>query len=268
MPPASSTVLPRTKEGSVQTAYRVRRRVPNGTPPAYRRIVEIISERLASGFYAPGSRLPSESQLCAEFGVSHMTLRRALTILANRNLVWAEKGKGTFVRSFDLGDSVFTLKQLADALPLESTEVRLLSASTIPATEAVAAKLAVPKGDYVIHRRRMALSEGVPALYHWEYAPYDPRWPLVDSLFPATSLCGLLHTPRGEGAPRGQVSLQATTLGAKAARALGRPPRSPALQIEHLFQDVAGRPLSWGCLVLRADLFTLRTQLGLRRHEE
>ena len=184
----------------MQTAYRVRRRVPNGTPPAYRRIVEIISERLASGFYAPGSRLPSESQLCAEFGVSHMTLRRALTILANRNLVWAEKGKGTFVRSFDLGDSVFTLKQLADALPLESTEVRLLSASTIPATEAVAAKLAVPKGDYVIHRRRMALSEGVPALYHWEYAPYDPRWPLVDSLFPATRCAGYC-IPREEKEP-------------------------------------------------------------------
>ena len=92
--------------------------------PAYLHIVRTISDRIASGVYGPGAKLPSEAQLCVEFAVSPMTVRRALVILADKGVVAAEQGRGTFVRSFDLSDSVFTLEQLTgEYLPylLEAT---------------------------------------------------------------------------------------------------------------------------------------------------
>ncbi len=231
-------------------------------PPAYLRIACTISERIASGFYGTQSKLPSESQFCREFGVSHMTLRRALNILIDKGLVSAHRGKGTFVRCFDLSDSIFAVRQLTDGWPSESTEIRLLSASLISANKRVAAKLAIPPGDRVVHVRQLALVHKVPALYHWEYMPDDPLEPYFERPLESTSLHGLLGIAEESKCARGHVALRATTLGATAARALDKPRRTPALCIEHLFEDRLRRPLSWGCLVFRADLVTLETYLG------
>lgn len=59
---------------------------------AYQRIAATIAERIADGAYAPGSKLPPEPQFSAEFGVSLMTLRRALGLLTEQGLVYTEKG--------------------------------------------------------------------------------------------------------------------------------------------------------------------------------
>ena len=44
----------------------------------YMQVADAIRQRIGRGDYRPGDQLPSESQFCAEFGVSPMTLRRAL----------------------------------------------------------------------------------------------------------------------------------------------------------------------------------------------
>ncbi len=48
---------------------------------------------------SPGDRLPSETALCAEFGVSRITVRRAVDELIREGLVSREQGRGTFVRA-------------------------------------------------------------------------------------------------------------------------------------------------------------------------
>jgi GntR family transcriptional regulator len=254
--------IARSTEGEMDSS---RPRATGGSSadlPAYLHVANTISDRVASGRYGPGSCIPSESQFCAEFGVSHMTLRKALTIVADKGLVLAQKGRGTFVRSFGLSDSVFTLESLTREWSEDSTEVRLLSASTIRATEQVAGKLAIPPGDRVVYMRRVALHDQVPAMYHTEYVVHNPREPLSDSRLRLVSLHGLRENTGDEGFPRGTIALCALTLSAAAARILNQPTGAPALSLEHLFQDVTGRPLSWGRVLLPADLFALQTNLG------
>ena len=67
--------------------------------PLYERVRETIRERIASGGYAPGDRLPSEAALAAELGIHRLTARRALEELAREGLVVARKGSGTYVAS-------------------------------------------------------------------------------------------------------------------------------------------------------------------------
>jgi DNA-binding GntR family transcriptional regulator len=119
------------------TALAAQENDPKRTP-IYQTIADTLAERIASGTYEPTKRLPSESQLCAEFGVSPLTVRKALSILANQGLVWSEQGRGTFVRSPSLSDAVFTLDELSGRLLDESTEIRLLSASSKKADAEVA----------------------------------------------------------------------------------------------------------------------------------
>ena len=233
-----------------------------GKTPAYVQIVNAISDKIASGTYGPGGRLPSESQFCAEFGVSPMTLRRALLILADRGLIATERGKGTFVRSFGLSDSVFTLEQLTGQLADGSSDVRLLSAATVRADEMVAAMLAIPPKSRVVFLRSLLTREKTPAVYHSEYVIFDPRRPLVESQLQLTALHGLLESGRGRSFPRGQVTLSALSLDDASAEILAVPPGTSALCLEHLFMDAARRPMSWGRFLLRSDLFRLRASLG------
>jgi len=212
--------------------------------------------------YEAGDRLPSEAEFCEEFGVSRMTLRKALTILTDQGLISAKKGKGTFARPFDLGDSVFSLKQAVGRLFDGRVEVQLLSASTIGASRWIANKLDIDQGDKVVYIRQLVVHEDSPAIYHRDYVRYDPRRPLVELLLRSTSLYGLLQTSQGESLPHAQITLRACALGATAARILQRPSRAPALCIEHLFLDADHHPLAWGRFLLRSDMFALRTSLG------
>jgi GntR family transcriptional regulator len=229
---------------------------------AYLRIVSAISDRIASGTYPPGSRLPSESQFSAEFAVSAMTLRKALAILADQGLVCAEKGRGTFVRSITLTDTIFRLEQLDGAWLDDSPEIKLLAASTSKASARVAEKLDVPPGTRVVLLRRLIMKDGIAAMYHVEYVVFDARQPLVESQLQLTTLHGVLQSASGQGFPRGRVTLRAQGLDVEAAGVLKLPTGTPALCLEHVFEDSAHRPVSWGWFLMRADLFELTAQLG------
>ena len=58
-----------------------------------------IKNRINEGVLVPGEKLPSESQLCAQFGVSRNAVRKALRTLALEGVVQTTKGVGTFCRT-------------------------------------------------------------------------------------------------------------------------------------------------------------------------
>lgn len=66
--------------------------------PKYARIIKIIKSRIAAGTYQPGALLPKQNELAAELGVSRMTIKRAVDILAEDGVVIPQRGIGTLVR--------------------------------------------------------------------------------------------------------------------------------------------------------------------------
>jgi len=62
-------------------------------------IVESLKERLCSGEFGPGDRLPSEQDMLKEYGVSRLTLREALARLAAVGIIEVQHGKGAFVKN-------------------------------------------------------------------------------------------------------------------------------------------------------------------------
>ncbi|MBU0559040.1 MAG: FadR family transcriptional regulator [Bacteroidetes bacterium] len=63
-------------------------------------IASQIEEAILNKTFQPGSKLPSELELCRQFGVSRTSVREALQILSAYRLINVEKGKGIFVNSF------------------------------------------------------------------------------------------------------------------------------------------------------------------------
>src|SRR5450756_73954 len=124
--------------------------------PAYVQLAGILRRQIAAGVYRPGDQLPSEGQLCAQYGVSPMTVRRVINILAESGVVAAFQGRGTFVKPLDLGEATFRLEELKDRLANhDDTAVRLIEARIVTADEKVARKLAIAEGRRVVYIRRL-----------------------------------------------------------------------------------------------------------------
>jgi len=65
--------------------------------PKYVRIARSLRSRITEGQFAPGSRLPSQRQLMAEYGVALMTVRQVLGMLHDEGLVRSIQGSGVYV---------------------------------------------------------------------------------------------------------------------------------------------------------------------------
>jgi DNA-binding GntR family transcriptional regulator len=70
---------------------------PGGREYLYMQLAGLLREKIASGEYAPGSRIPSITALAAEHGLSVITCRAAVGVLKAEGLTLAMPGRGTFV---------------------------------------------------------------------------------------------------------------------------------------------------------------------------
>ena len=82
---------------------------------ASERAAEGLRDMIASGRFSPGDRLPRESDLAEEIGVSKGTLRSAVASLAGSGVLRVRQGDGTYVGDLD---AEHLLRPLADAMPL------------------------------------------------------------------------------------------------------------------------------------------------------
>jgi GntR family histidine utilization transcriptional repressor len=87
---------------------------PAGAP--YTRVRQYLRDGLAAGVWAPGALMPSEAALVAEFGVSRMTVNRALRELQAQGLVQRSQGVGTFAAPLHQVSSTLTIRDLHDEI--------------------------------------------------------------------------------------------------------------------------------------------------------
>lgn len=71
---------------------------PNSPVPMYKQIAQELVQEINSGLYAPGEKLPSENELRQKYGVSRVTVRNALNLLTQQNIIYSVHGKGTFTK--------------------------------------------------------------------------------------------------------------------------------------------------------------------------
>lgn len=73
------------------------RLIPTNAEPLYRQLMARIRDDVSSGVYPAESQIPSEQEMCAHYGVSRVTVRRAISELTDEGILRKQQGKGTFV---------------------------------------------------------------------------------------------------------------------------------------------------------------------------
>ncbi|WP_254616572.1 GntR family transcriptional regulator [Burkholderia metallica] len=123
----------------------------------HRQLFVVIREQILRGRYAPGAILPKEEELCGQFSVSRITVRRALTDLEHAGLIKRRQGKGTFV-SLDLPESrppatlglVDSLRKTAD-----ETEVEVLQVEALEPPVEIRHQLAIEDNERAVYAARV-----------------------------------------------------------------------------------------------------------------
>lgn len=127
--------------------------MPTGTNKHYERIKEHITDKVMSGEWPVGHRIPTEHELTTLFGVSRMTVHRAVRELTAEGLVRRQPGAGTFVTNERPSLDLVEVRNIADDVRSRGHEhssvVHLLRQEE--ATPAIAESLGLRPGAKVFH---------------------------------------------------------------------------------------------------------------------
>lgn len=217
-----------------------------GSTSLWRLIVETLTKDIVTGKYAPGDRLPTEQELAQSFDVHRNTVRRALQVLRNQDLIRIEQGRGSFVRErlvrHPLGPRTRLISTLRD---VERTgERRFLGSKRIRADKTLARDLGVQRNQFVRQVDRLSLADGVPVAVSSNYFPL-PRLEGIEKHIEATGSfteawrqCGIDDYQRFES------RISAIPLSSADADILRQPRRRPAILIVNINVDAEGAPIA------------------------
>jgi len=119
-------------------------RRPVRAPSVTEEAIDKIRERIVSGAWGPGDRLPKESELAAELGLSRNSLREAVRALSQLRVLEVRQGDGTYVSSLE-PDLLLESTGFISHLLLGDTEIELYEVRRI--LEAASAALAASRID-------------------------------------------------------------------------------------------------------------------------
>lgn len=129
----------------------------------YKKVYSELRDEIASGKYSPGEAIPSERKLGQAFGVSQITIRRAVNDLVLDGLIQKRQGIGNIVRKavpdVQVEMSSFTSDVVDGRLRLVRT---LLSDELAPVSSEIADKLGVPIGSMLRQLVRLDTEGGLP----------------------------------------------------------------------------------------------------------
>jgi GntR family transcriptional regulator, histidine utilization repressor len=139
--------------------------------PAFEQIKSFLTEQISSGAWKPGAAVPSETALMAQFGVSRMTVNRAVRELAAAGLVTRVQGSGTVVAHLHRISSTLAIRDIHEEVQGRGHvhSIKLLVAAEERASVEVAAALGLRKGARVFHAELVHSENGVPIQHEDRY---------------------------------------------------------------------------------------------------
>jgi GntR family transcriptional regulator, histidine utilization repressor len=130
----------------------------------YARVKQHLKSGLAAGHWPPGALMPSEAELVAQFGVSRMTVNRALRELQAEGLVQRTQGVGTFAAPLHKVSSTLTIHDLHDEIEARGhqhqAQVHVQQREAAP--QALADQLGLAAGAAVFHTLIVHFENGEP----------------------------------------------------------------------------------------------------------
>lgn len=242
--------------------------------PVYRQVATALREKIDSGEYKPGERLPSERELIEAFGVSRITIREAISLLRSEGLVAAEHGKGVFVRPPNRVQRLSRSRLsraareqnkgffLGDAEANNFTPSVTVKITTEPASADHAAALGVEEGAELLVRDRVMRANGLPVQLATSRLPRSiTQGTLIEEVEtgPGGSYARLEEA--GHQLDYFHETVRTRMPNREEAALLQLPPGTPVLNVRRVAYDTAGRAVEVNDMTLSGERYELSYQI-------
>jgi GntR family transcriptional regulator len=228
-------------------------------------VARAVADAIAAGGLRDGDRLASERELCARFGVSRATVRRALADLAASGLVESQPGRGTFVgappRVGEPPNTLASFTSVGAARGLIPSS-RVLEAGVAPATVEESERFGIAPGAGVFVLTRVRCLDGLPVSVDHSRVPMVRATGIEQADFATASLYALLDAA-GHGPVRADYAVEAVAATAEQAALLDVAEGAPLLLAHTVSHDGDDKVVELGTMAYRGDRY--RFQATLRR---
>ncbi len=222
----------------------------------HQQIEQWFLQALRSGALSVGDRLPPEAEVARFFGVSRMTLRQALSELAQQGLLRRIPGRsgGTFIAEPVIDCDLTGLTGFTEQLRRAdvTARARVLTARTVPADRQVATALVLQLGSPVHEIIRVRLAERVPLALEHSWFPADVFPGFLEQRLTG-SLYGLLARKYRQRPHTAVEYLEPATVDAEQARHLAVHLGTPVMRIERTALTTAGIAVEFATDLFRPD---------------
>lgn len=201
-----------------------------GSPATWQAVRDVMMRRIRARTYTPGSLIPNEAELAAEFGCARATVNRALQDLAASGFLDRRRKAGTRVMEAPRRKATLDIPVIRSEVEArgQTYEYRLLLRETAVPPVPVAARLRLSGRERMLHVQSLHLADGAPHMF-------EDRWIVVDTV-PEIIGADLARLSPNEWLVRespythGTMEFQAVAAGA-AAEPLGCAATDPLLTI-------------------------------------
>jgi GntR family transcriptional regulator len=222
-------------------------RLKGGGPiPLYYQLEQDLRDRIRSGEFSGRAPLPTEQRLCQAYGVSRITVRRALDSLLASGLILRRQGVGTFVS--EPGETVKSLRLIGslDDITAYSAELegRVLVKETVPAPPQAAEALDLPVGTPVTRLESAFSLRGEPFAHAEFHCPLEVGDLIDDAdVIGQASLLAVVERKLGQRIERADQTVEAALADRRVARYLSVRPRAAVLEVNRTYYTETDRPV-------------------------
>jgi GntR family transcriptional regulator len=229
----------------------------------YQRVQESLAQEIRRDGRAPGSLLPPERALAEHFGVSRVTLRRALAELEHQGIVARAASRGWAVAGPPIGEppnALMSFSEMAATRGLTPAS-RVIETQVRAATLDEAETLGLAPGAPLFELERLRLMDDMPILIDRSRLPlaFAPGLDAID--FATNSLYTVLEDRYGLRPSRAHFTVEAVSAGKRESSLLGLEPGQPLLRCHQLTEDESGRLIELCEMLYRGDRYRFRATL-------
>lgn len=234
----------------------------NGSVPLYRQVQEGIEALIRAARSKQKLRF-TDAELAVRFGVSRITVRRAVDELVDAGVLYRIQGLGTFVSSRKLSEKL-TLNSFLDSWKGEKAraEIRVAALQQMEADRDRAARLGVAVGTRLTYVQRHRFDKGRLVAVDHRYIRADLCGRLTRQDILTSSLVDYLRNRERVSLSRGEMEIEARASSLAEARVFGMKAGSPILTRRVLFFSKRKEPVLEGESVYRADSVVYRLSLS------
>ena len=232
--------------------------------PIYFQIAKLFEECIYEGKLKPGEALPAEHEIADTFAISRMTVRRAILELINAGLVYAQKGKGTFVAKPKLNEATFELGDFYEGITKKgmTPSSKLLDVRIFIANKTLSEKMEVPIGTNCLYFSMVLAADNEPLVYEKKYVKYTKQQPILEKELKDPSLANLAVIHGNHFPTTSKRVLHASIATEEEAAILEIEPNAPVFVVEQTIYDSDKKPVGWGKSIYRGDRYKLTSYIG------